>query len=373
MKVLIITNGFFPGKKYGGPPVSVNNLCSLLNEHEFYIITKNHDLGETEKYINIRDDWNVENNRRILYLSDKDFNKNRMEQEIKKIKPDILYLQSLFQSCTIPCLYLARKYSIKVLLAPRGELCKGAFKKKWKKIPYILFLRMSGLLHKIHTQSTSDEESEMIKKYLRINRSNIHYLTNVPTIPKQIDNYNIKRKNELKIVFLSRIVPKKNLIYALNCLKKVKGKILFDIYGSIEDKDYWNECNIIISELPKNITINYKGIIDHDNVCSTFSKYDLFFFPTKSENFGHVIVESLSVGCPVLISNQTHFDKLESNNCGAEFDLIDEDLFINKINDYVIIENDEWKEMSNSAKKYINSKLNIDKIKEDYNNVLNNI
>ena len=64
---------------------------------------------------------------------------------------------------------------------------------------------------------------------------------------------------------------------------------------------------------------------------------------------------------------------MESNNCGAEFDLIDEDLFINKINDYVIIENDEWKEMSNSAKEYINNKLNIDKIKEDYNNVLNNI
>jgi glycosyltransferase involved in cell wall biosynthesis len=34
-------------------------------------------------------------------------------------------------------------------------------------------------------------------------------------------------------------------------------------------------------------------------------KYDLFILPTLNENFGHSIVESLSVGTPVLISDNT--------------------------------------------------------------------
>ena len=43
MRILIIMGGFFPGKKYGGPPVSVDNFCTLMNE-ECFIVTTNHDL-----------------------------------------------------------------------------------------------------------------------------------------------------------------------------------------------------------------------------------------------------------------------------------------------------------------------------------------
>ena len=39
MKILMIMPGFFPGKKYGGPPVSIDNFCSLMIGHEKYIIT----------------------------------------------------------------------------------------------------------------------------------------------------------------------------------------------------------------------------------------------------------------------------------------------------------------------------------------------
>ena len=47
MKVLIITEGYFPGNNYGGPPVSINNLCRLLKDKaDFYIITKDHDFKD---------------------------------------------------------------------------------------------------------------------------------------------------------------------------------------------------------------------------------------------------------------------------------------------------------------------------------------
>lgn len=50
MKILIVMGGFFPGQKYGGPPVSVNNFCSLFREDECYIVTKNHEKDESVPY-----------------------------------------------------------------------------------------------------------------------------------------------------------------------------------------------------------------------------------------------------------------------------------------------------------------------------------
>jgi glycosyltransferase involved in cell wall biosynthesis len=72
----------------------------------------------------------------------------------------------------------------------------------------------------------------------------------------------------------------------------------------------------------KMMTLNYKNVLNLNNnyqvilkvsmnsfvknseVQKILSKYDLFVLPTCSENFGHVIIESLSVGTPVLISNK---------------------------------------------------------------------
>ena len=72
----------------------------------------------------------------VKYVSDESYKKSEFEKVILEIKPDVLYLQGLFQRCVLPCLELAKQYSLKVVLAPRGELCAGAFKKKYKKIPY---------------------------------------------------------------------------------------------------------------------------------------------------------------------------------------------------------------------------------------------
>ena len=56
------------------------------------------------------------------------------------------------------------------------------------------------------------------------------------------------------------------------------------------------------------------GIAKNTLVQSIFFKYDLFCFPSITENFGHVIYESLSAGTPVLCStNLKHIDCINSN------------------------------------------------------------
>ena len=369
MKILIFAGGFFPGKTFGGPPVSVDNFCSLMNEFDCYIVTSEHDNGTTERYKGINDGWNDRGNAKVLYLSDKEyFSLKRLNEITREIQPDWIYLQSLFQDLALLGLIVAKRNHIKVMLAPRGELCAGAFKKKYKKIPYIMGIRLLGLLGNAHFQSTSEEETEAIHRYLNADYKRIHFLTNIPSIP--VNNYqrSYKKPGSGRFVFLSRIHPKKNLKMAIECFDGVEGSIRFDIYGPLEDKQYWTECQNCIKQLSNNIIVEYHGLVDHDDVHKVFSKYDAFLFPTYSENYGHVIAEALIVGCPVIISDQTPWSDVNDYNAGWAIPL-------SKIHDYrcvikQIIGFDDVKmtEMSDNAKRMCEEKLEKEKIHKIYLN-----
>ena len=125
----------------------------------------------------------------------------------------------------------------------------------------------------------------------------------------------------LRLVFLSRISPKKNLDYALQVLSKIKCEVEFYIYGPLEDARYWQSCQALIRELPATMKVAYRGSVKHKNVAEKIACYDLFFFPTHGENYGHVIAESLSVGTPVLLSDQTPWRDLSDDGLGWDLTL----------------------------------------------------
>ena len=366
MKILIVMSGFFPGKKYGGPPVSVDNFCTLMDGFDCYIVCRDHDMGENVQYSNIQRGWNKRSNCEVWYLDDHHYNEAGFEKIIQKLKPDIMYLQGLFQFCVFPCLRLAKKYHIKVLLAPRGELCAGAFRKKYKKIPYIIVLRWIGLMKNVHFQSTSDEETEAIKKWLGISGERIHLLTNIPSIPKEEYLHPQKKPGCARLIFLSRIIWKKNLLFALQCLREVTGNVTFDIYGPIEDKEYWEKCQLEIKTLPDNIKVNYCGLVGHDEVHRTFARYDAFLFPTLSENFGHVIAEALSVGCPVIISDQTPFTDVEEYGAGWAIRLNGIDSFSDRIQRIVEFDDSEMESCVKKTLFYFSERLKLEELREKY-------
>ncbi|RND30289.1 glycosyltransferase family 1 protein, partial [Vibrio cholerae] len=97
----------------------------------------------------------------------------------------------------------------------------------------------------------------------------------------------------LKAVFISRISPMKNLHVALDILKQVMQPLEYHIYGPIEDEVYWQRCMAIIEGLPAHITVKHMGSLVPDEVVLTLNQYDVFFFPTAGENYGHVIAEAL--------------------------------------------------------------------------------
>lgn len=371
MKILIIIGGFFPGKKFGGPPVSVDNFCKLLRDDECYIYTYNHEMGTLEPYSGIlTDTWINRNSYQIKYVNQSDYCKKEFERAIREIRPDMIYLQGLFQSCILPCLELAKKMNLKVLLAPRGELCSGAFKKRYKKVLYILYLKLKGLLKNVYYQSTSDEETESIKRILGASREKIFFLTNIPSIPSNQYKRQGKESGKANFIFLARIHPKKNLISAIKYFMSVTGEVSFDIYGSIEDQEYWFSCQKEIEKLPENIKVSYRGLLSHEEVHNIFSRYDAFVFPTFSENYGHVIAESLVVGTPVIISDQTPWTDVNQYKAGWALPLSEEAAFVSAIQEIVNCSHDRY---FKNAQKYAEKKMNLEIIRKEYEAALKSI
>ncbi|MBK8317250.1 MAG: glycosyltransferase family 4 protein [Betaproteobacteria bacterium] len=135
----------------------------------------------------------------------------------------------------------------------------------------------------------------------------------------------------LRVCFLSRIAPMKNLDYALKVLAHVKAPVQFHIYGPKELPAYWEECEALIRQLPPNVLVTYGGSVENSQVRSVIAMHDLFFVPSRGENFGHVFMEALSAGVPILVSDKTPWRDLKEQKLGWDISLEQLDEFVRAV------------------------------------------
>lgn len=373
-KILLNIGTYLPGYRGGGPTQSVKNLVKALSEeYDFYIVTSNRDMGVNEPYKNVdTDQWNVSGAVKIFYSSDQNKSKN-LKKILRNNFFSLIFLNSFFSLDTIRLLIYRKRFNLNtpIVLMPRGELSEGALNiKKSKKMMYLKVAKKFKLLNDIHYLSTAEDEYKQINYLLKTEK--ISKVSNIPNTEKKI-NLNTKDEGTLKLVFLSRITHKKNLDYALRILKNCKGNIIFDIYGTIEEENYWKKCKVIIMQLPNNIIVNYKGELPNEKVISTLSNYDLFYFPTKSENYGHVISEALQASLPVLISDQTPWNNSEQLNIGWVYPLEEQLLYASKIEELVVISREDINIIKKDIYNNYNLEQKIEKIAKDYKILINNI
>ena len=363
-KLLIITRWYLPAVKSGGTVRSITGLVNgLKDDFEISIITSDRDLGAIKPYENIKfNTLTSHNGTSIVYLSK--LNVKYIKKYIDLIDADIIYVNSFFDITTQVLMLLKFRGMIKakIIIAPRGELAKGALSiKANKKRLYLIFYKLFHLSKGIIFHATSKEDSEDIKTHFPFNELEI--IQNPKEMNSEVYELPFKKVNELKMIFISRIAPVKNLLFALEVLKgiEVDGSISFDIYGPDEDKDYWKLCQEIILKLPTNVKVTYKGFLDPTQISSTLSQYHLFFLPTKGENFGHAIVEAMQVGVIPLISNKTPWQNLEDIEAGFSLPLDNTSMFSNAIKKMLFLTNNEFLHYSKNIKIYIAK--NIDNTK----------
>lgn len=370
--ILVIAVWYIPGYEMGGSVVSIENIVNALKEcFEFKIVTMGCNSSGLP-YPGIKMNcWNRIENADVYYCSSFPRALWNLRSLVSKMSFDILYLNSFFQPVftTFPLL-LQRMHlidNVPVVLAPRGEFSEGAMKiESRKKSLFIDIASRIKLYESITWQASSSQEEKDIRQVLP-DKKNIVVAPDLSawaeTKVAKINNRE-KTTNYLHIVFLSRISRKKNLDSALRILMNVQGNVDFDIFGPIEDKAYWNECENVIQELPDNIHAHYQGEVKHEDVQMIFSQYHLFLFPTLGENFGHVILESLLSGCPVLISDQTPWRDIRAAEAGWDIPLKDFDAFQKVIDSLCDLTQKEFNVLSNNAAAYGNAYIQDESVQD---------
>lgn len=334
MNVLVFISHYLPGFKSGGPVKTLKNMVDNL-DYNFHIVTLNHDIdGEI---------YNIESNTwlnifgsKTYYVDPKNVNRSFFKNIINEVAPDFIYLNSFFDSVfSSKFMWLNYRGKLfdknKVVVAPRGEFGDNALKiKKIKKNIYLNLINTIGLYSETRLQASNLMEAKDIEKKLKCKEIKI-----ASDIPTQVS---FKRahfqNNQFKIIHLARISEIKNLLFCLQVLKFCRKELVFDIYGPIEDEDYWKSCLHEIKNMPNNIKVNYLGELDPENIQETFSKYSLLFLPSLGENFCHVIAESFSYGVPVLISDKTPWRNLTEANLGWDLSLDNIEYFVNIIDNF---------------------------------------
>jgi len=366
-KILIFTNHFLPGNRAGGPVTSIANLSQLLNnDFEIIIVTSNKDLGIETPYENIEYNKLLKYQTfNVIYLSE--INQKSIMNVIDRNSIDIIYLNSFFSTFTqlVLTLLIKNNFKIPIILAPRGELQKNALAiKAVKKKIYLFLYTFFKLYKKVYFHATDVIEYNSIKKMFPIEK-----ITTLANVPKQ-SNYQPlnKDKNSLKLIFISRIRDNKNLLFSLNALSICKGDIIFDIYGPIEDENYWKDCQKAINKFPKNIVVAYKGVVNPIDISKTMQQYHGLLLPTKTENFGHVIVEAMQSGVVPIISNQTPWVELQKYNAGWDLSLKDGVKFTEAIDILYKMDYLTYHKLSENTIQYINKKLNTNELKIKYIN-----
>jgi glycosyltransferase involved in cell wall biosynthesis len=362
-RIFILADWFSPGYKAGGLITALANLTRGIGERfELYVMTRDRDLGDLAAYRDVTaNEWRACGNAKVFYTQDCSF--GNLRRQIERVQPDILYLNSFFSSISVKALVLRRMGlagKAPVVIAPRGELAPGALAiKAKKKSAYSSIAVRGGLYGGVSWHASSDLEAGEIRDFLESHGQREAAIATASDIPPAAWSASASRSPRrtkdgmTRLAFISRISPKKNLLYALEALRGVSGAVELNIYGPIDDANYWADCERVIRTLQPNVAVRYQGAVAREDVAPILREHDFFLLPTQSENFGYAILEALAEGCPVLISDKTPWNDIAAQGAGWVIPVDDRDAWARAVAQCISTDAETHAQMAGRARAYV--------------------
>lgn len=329
---------------------------------DFFVVTGNHHSPIDQDPLPgvIPETWMPQRGAEVYRFSREGLSRTEIARLVEEIDPDLVFLNSVFSTPSIRFLRERRKRGwkeISVIVSPCGELLETALKsKRLKKTAFLTAAKFGGLHDGVWWRASTEREGCEIKKVIGGDPL-IHVSPDITTreiLPEFSASMKPEKKPcSLRLVFLSRIVPNKNLHLVLRLLALIdSGNIELEIIGAAEDETYWSECQRLIENLPGNVKVDAVGSLQNEEVLQRLCDSHFFILPTEWENFGYVFIEALSAGCPLIISNRTDWSEIQTFGAGWCLPLENEESWLRTLENCVKMNNDGFQEMSAAARQY---------------------
>jgi glycosyltransferase involved in cell wall biosynthesis len=364
-QVLIFADYFSPGFRAGGPVKSIGGIVAALKDsYEIRIVTRIHDWRDSTPYEDVVPGrWTKVGDSSVMYVEPGMRGVRAIGRVLRSGSYELVFLQSLFSGVftvwPLALRWLRGFPPVPILLAPRGELSPGALGlKAAKKRIYLLLARLVGLYRGVTWQASAEEEAHHIKSVFG-SGATVRVCHNVGLLPDRGPR-EARTSGPLRILFLSRIAPKKNLDFVIRVLARCERRVRLLIVGPIGDEWYFKKCERLASEAPPSVEIVWRGAVRTHETGDYYRSNDVLFLPTRGENFGWVIPEALSAGCPVLISDQTPWRGLLGANVGWDLPLSAEAAFVDAIRALCDMSPQDHTAMTACCRRWIAKELGVD-------------
>lgn len=375
MKILHITASYKPAYIYGGPIASVSKLCesiSLLSfdsaqdgitegaKFELQVLTTTAN-GKAELELKVGEPifvdgvvvtyfkrWTKDHSHfspgllwglRKEIIKSKKTKAERLKQNAEKkgeISPleepprladtppkegneVIIHIHAWWNLVSVLSCLVAKWYKVPVVLSPRGMLTsytqgnRNSFSKK-------ILHRITGksLLKYVHVHATSEQEKLEVLKLVQ--PKSISVIPNLVSLPgneyQEISSEDQADRSVFNLIFLSRMEEKKGLELLFDALSAVNFDYRLTIGGTGEE-NYIKSLKLKAESLKVGERIKWIGQVSNDEKFAMMADHELLVLPSYNENFANVVIESLSVGTPVLVSEKVGLaDYVKANDLG---------------------------------------------------------
>jgi glycosyltransferase involved in cell wall biosynthesis len=233
------------------------------------------------------------------------------------LRGDVVHSFGLWTPFHMRTALIAARRRIPFMVSPIGMLEPWSLEQKRLKKKIALWAYQRRILRRADAlHATALAEANSIRE-LGIDRAIaiIPHGIDIPPNPKS--SAFSEPADPLKILFLSRIHPKKGIRELLEVLATLRhGRDWRLVIAGNDEGGYSHQVRKLIRILGLAGRVSMVGPVRGSEKNALFQWSDLFVLPTHSENFGIVIAEALAHGVPVITTQRTPWSELESHRCG---------------------------------------------------------
>lgn len=354
-RVLIVYRSYFPSLSHLGPATAIRNLVTNMSgDYDFHILTLNHEFATGAPLFDEPHHREIGPHAVVEYvprgLAGLRILAKRLREDFHAID-----IQCAFDPLlAIPALILCRlgiAGDSGVFHTPHGIFMDVIMSAgRLKKTLFCRIADLAGIYRRVsHLAGSPGEEVDIRRNHRR--QQSVQVMSQfVETVPAS-GSARAKPANRLRIAFVGRVTIQKNLLFAIEILKRLKVPATMDVFGDIGDESYFTKCKTLIAGGIGRAEIRFKGGVAKDALFAQLPEYDVLLHPTLGENFGHSIVEALCLGIPVLISDRSPWTDVESHGAGWSLPLSDAQAYADKLETLHAMGH-EWSGLSDGARRY---------------------